>query len=100
MLTLRLQLLTLAETYSMAVGAEILPNGKVSLGNLSRKIFNDGKTLERVRNDGDVTTGSFEAACEWFDQNWPKGTPWPDCTRRPSFARRQEELKARRKKAA
>jgi hypothetical protein len=76
------QLLTLARTFGAATDTRRREGG-VSLSGISTKIFNDGKTLDRVANGGDLTTGSFERAMRWFSANWPENTPWPDGIARP-----------------
>lgn len=81
MMTLREQLLHLATTYAEATNTRSRDGG-ASLSGLSTKIFNDGKTFDRLAAGGDVTTSSFERALLWFSANWPTGTAWPKSIRR------------------
>jgi hypothetical protein len=83
MMNLRDQLLHLATTYATATNAKSRAGG-VSLSSVSTKIFNDGKTLARLTDGGDVTTGNFERALIWFSDNWPAGCKWPKKIARPA----------------
>lgn len=74
-MTLRDQLLTLCEIYCSARG--------ISRARVSTLVFNGGHVLNRVVDGGDVTTGSFERAVQWFSDNWPDGVEWPAETIRP-----------------
>lgn len=78
----RQQLIDLSQTYAAASGARGR-DGKPSLTGVSTRIFNDGKTLTRVVDGGDVTTTSFEKALAWFSANWPARTKWPKGIVRP-----------------
>lgn len=55
----------------------------LSLSRVSKLVFNDGKTLDRMRAGGDVTTNIYERAMAWFSANWPQGVDWPEGVRRP-----------------
>lgn len=77
-MTLREQLLELSVRYGEAA--------KLSASRVSTIIFNDGKTLARVANGGDVTTASFERALVWFSDHWPVDVRWPETVSRPQFA--------------
>lgn len=46
-------------------------------------IFNDGKTAVRLRAGGDVATGTYERAMQWFSDHWPDGADWPAAVPRP-----------------
>ena len=85
-MNLRDQLIHLAivfATYTDTRGRD----GQMTLSGISTKIFNDGKTLARVADGGDVTTGSFERARQWFSDNWPEGADWPNSVARPAPAK-------------
>lgn len=77
-----IHLATVFATYTDTRGRD----GQITLSGISTKIFNDGKTLARVAEGGDVTTGSFERARQWFSDNWPEGALWPDNIPRPAPA--------------
>lgn len=85
MITLRESILHLATLYATATKSKARGGG-VSLSSLSTKLFNDGKTLSRIEQGGDLTTASFERALTWFDANWPDDEPWPADVIRPSLA--------------
>jgi hypothetical protein len=74
-MTLREQLLTLFEGYCAS--------RTLSPSRVSTLVFNGGHVIERITSGGDVTTGRFEHAVQWFSANWPDGTPWPDDIPRP-----------------
>lgn len=75
MITLREQLLTVADAYLAA--------GKISRTRLSTIIFNGGLALDRIAAGGDLNTGTFEKAMQWFSTNWPEGVSWPENIDRP-----------------
>lgn len=81
-MNLREQLIHLATLYAKSTDTKGR-DGQITLSGISTKIFNDGKTLARVVEGGDVTTGSFERARQWFSDNWPEGTDWPTDIARP-----------------
>jgi len=82
MMSLKDQLLLIAQTYAEAVGTRGR-DGLPSLAGISTRVFGDGKTFGRIAAGGDLTTGSFERAMRWFSENWPAGTEWPEAVKRP-----------------
>lgn len=66
---LKLLLLKLAENYARLRG--------LSVSRVSTLVFSDGKVLARLSNGGDITTGRFESAIDWFGTHWPEGHVWP-----------------------
>lgn len=50
---------------------------------VSKRVFNDGKVLDRLAIGKDITIGRFERAMRWFSDNWPEGAEWPDEVPRP-----------------
>lgn len=84
MSNLRDNLLDLASRYATATNTRGR-DGRISLSGISTKIFNDGKTLDRLAAGRDITIGSFERAVKWFDANWPAELAWPDGLPRPSL---------------
>lgn len=85
MMNLREQLLYLSDAYA-GVAAGRGRTGPLPLSTVSSRIFDDGKTLDRVAGGGDLTTGNFERALQWFSDNWPAAHPWPDGIARPARA--------------
>lgn len=80
MITLRDKLMTLARAYAAAKGR----GDGLALSGISTKIFNDGKTLDRIANGGDLVTGNYERALKWFSDNWPEEIEWPTSIGRPA----------------
>lgn len=82
--TFREKLMRLARSYAEATGAKSRQQGGgIALSGISTKVFNDGKTLDRIAAGGDVVTGSYERAIQWFSDNWPVETEWPEGVHRP-----------------
>ena len=75
MMTLRNQILTLFLTYSKLTGR--------SQSRISGIIWQGGGVIKRVTEGGDVSTGNFEKAVQWFSDNWPPGKRWPKGIKRP-----------------
>jgi len=75
-MTLRSQLITVADAYC--------EHRKRSRSRVSTIIFNAGKTLDRVADGADLTTGNWERAMAWFHENWPEGAEWPPHVARPA----------------
>jgi hypothetical protein len=53
---------------------------------LSNRVFADSKKLTALRTTGDITTARFNAAVQWFSDNWPDGAVWPKGIVRPKVA--------------
>ncbi len=49
----------------------------------SFRLFNDSKTLTRLRTGSDMMAGRLENATQWFSDNWPPKTKWPKGVHRP-----------------
>ncbi|BCZ75882.1 hypothetical protein [Acetobacter phage phiAX1] len=64
------QLLTLSKSYCNLRG--------ISERTASGIIFRDSRTIVRVKEGGSLTVRSFERALNWFRENWPEGSEWPD----------------------
>lgn len=72
-----------ARIYANALG--------ISQSRVSTVIFNDGKRLRSLAEDGcDVGTKVFERSMQWFSDNWPDGTDWPHGVARPNLYPLQE----------
>jgi len=84
MLSLKNQLLKVAQVYAEAMGTKGR-DGLPSLSGISTRIFGDGKTFARIASGGDLTTGSFERAMRWFSEHWPDGAEWPADVARPAL---------------
>ncbi|OWV94245.1 hypothetical protein ATY81_12395 [Rhizobium sp. R72] len=69
-MTLREQIITLADTYAEASG--------IGRKRMSTIVFNRGAKLDDIVDGGDLATGTFERALQWFSDNWPEGVAWPD----------------------
>lgn len=82
-MTLREKLLHLANLYTAATKGRG-PDRAASLSSLSTRLFNDGKTLRRISEGGDIATGNFERAVRWLSDNWPDGVDWPEGIARPA----------------
>lgn len=83
MMTLREQLIHIANIYAAASRTRGKEGG-ATMSTVSTRVFKDGKTLGRVIDGGDVTTGNFENAIRWFSANWPDGVEWPEAVERPA----------------
>lgn len=68
-------LLELADIYLAATG--------IKEQTLSGRIFNDQKTLAKLRGEGDLSTARFNWALTWYSTNWPEGAVWPEHIERP-----------------
>ncbi|WP_245515051.1 hypothetical protein [Jiella endophytica] len=76
MMTLREQLIHVADRYCQAVG--------LSRARVSTIVLGRGSKLDDLARGGDVTTRIFEQAVSWFSANWPDGTDWPNGIARPA----------------
>lgn len=76
MMTLRQQLLTVADSFVAHTGR--------ARSTLSNRIFTDGGRLDGIAAGKDLKTRSFERAMEWFSTNWPRDLDWPDGIDRPA----------------
>ena len=75
MMTLRDQLLTVANAYCSA--------RDLSRSRVSTIVFNAGLKLDQIASGRDLATGNFERAMRWFSANWPDGLEWPEGVARP-----------------
>lgn len=74
-MTLREQLLTIADLYAEASG--------IGRKRVSTVVLNGGGKLDAIAKGRDLTTGSFERAMTWFSRNWPADLDWPAHIDRP-----------------
>lgn len=75
MMTLREQLLIVADRYAEASG--------IGRKRVSTLVLNGGGKLDAIAQGRDLTTGSFERAMLWFSDNWPSTVSWPQGIARP-----------------
>lgn len=55
---------------------------------VSWRVFRDSKKLAALESpNGDIQTRRADAALQWFSDNWPDGTPWPDGIERKPVSR-------------
>ncbi|WP_054308943.1 hypothetical protein [Mesorhizobium sp. 1M-11] len=75
-MNLKQQLVVVGDVYADAVG--------LSRARISTIVLNRGATLGAIAEGrADVTTSTFEAAMQWFSDNWPALLAWPDTITRP-----------------
>jgi hypothetical protein len=73
--TLRSQLLCLADAFSGATFMTRPSIGKAAL--------NDNTFFRRVEAGDNFTVKTFARLVQWFSDNWPETTPWPNDIARP-----------------
>ncbi|WP_319499299.1 hypothetical protein [uncultured Cohaesibacter sp.] len=76
------QIVQLADRYSKHVG--------IAVSTLSMRLFCDSQKIDNLRAGKDLLTKRFEAAVQFFDENWPVDVEWPSDIPRPSVAEREE----------
>ncbi len=64
------QLLSVVDAYKTATGVTLDTT-------VSYRVFGDSKKLGSMRSGADITTRRFNAALEWFSNNWPENSPRP-----------------------
>ncbi|WP_011580533.1 MULTISPECIES: hypothetical protein [Chelativorans] len=47
-------------------------------------VFNDSKKLAALRRGADITVGRYNAALQWFSDQWPENAVWPSGVARPA----------------
>lgn len=80
-MTLKEQLIAVTEAYCALTG--------LSTSHVSKLALNDGKRLPSIAAGGDIATGRFEVAMQWFSNNWPPDAEakWPSGVVRPALER-------------
>jgi hypothetical protein len=63
-------LIELADAYKVAAGLDRDQT-------VSYRVFGDSKKLSDLRAGAGITVSRFNAAMEWFGQNWPEGKAFP-----------------------
>lgn len=54
---------------------------------VSKRVFNDGKVIDKLHAGGDLTTSRHQMALRWFSENWPENALWPADIERPPAQR-------------
>ena len=76
------QIVRIADLYAASAG--------IGRKRLSTIVFNRGAKLDGIASGGDLVTGTFEKAMQWFSDHWPKDVAWPADVQRPEVTRTQE----------
>ena len=71
----RQQLLAVADEFARATDR--------SIARVSTMVRNDGKFLDGLRRGRGCTMDTFNAAMQWFSDNWPASATWPEAVSRP-----------------
>ncbi|MGR3464260.1 hypothetical protein [Limimaricola sp.] len=74
-------LLVLADAYKIAAQVE-------QDSTVSHRVFGDTKKLAALREGADITTRRFNAAFQWFSENWPEGAERPEVLPSPELPKR------------
>jgi hypothetical protein len=78
-MTLREELVIVADSYGAA--------RNIGRQRVSSIVLQRGSTLQKLADGAaDVTTVTFERAMQWFSDNWPADTDWPEGVARPAPA--------------
>ncbi|WP_421581110.1 hypothetical protein [Shinella sp. M31] len=74
-MTMRDQIIAISDVYGRLTG--------VGRKRVSTIVLNRGSKLDGIVAGGDLNTGTFERAMQWFSDNWPAGADWPADIPRP-----------------
>lgn len=74
----------------LILSSEYCNDKRIVFSTLSSLIFNDGKTLSRLKNGSTITVRNYEHAVGWLSDHWPEDKPWPDFIERPNVKERVE----------
>jgi hypothetical protein len=74
-MNLRRHLLSLLEAYAKA--RDLAPSY------VATQVFGSGTMYRRLVDGSDITVGRLEGAVQWFSNNWPADTAWPEGLPRP-----------------
>lgn len=69
------ELLSVVDAYMKATGYKE--------GTVGTHAFNEGKSIAKLRAGGDIGTQRYELVMQWFSDNWPPQTAWPEGVGRP-----------------
>lgn len=73
--TIRTQLLLLATTFA-GVSQSTLPT-------IGRLALNDNTFFHRLKSGDGFTVRTADKLLQWFSDNWPENTEWPEGIERP-----------------
>lgn len=68
----------------LILSSEYCNDKRIVFSTLSSLIFNDGKTLSRLKNGSTITVRNYEHAVGWLSDHWPEDKQWPDFIERPT----------------
>lgn len=74
----------------LILSSEYCNDKRIVFSTLSSLIFNDGKTLSRLKNGSTITVRNYEHAVGWLSDHWPEDKQWPDFIERPNVKERVE----------
>lgn len=77
-MTLRENLLTVADTYCSLTG--------LSQARVSTLALSGGRRLASIEAGGDIGTEGYERVMQWFSDRWPDTAEWPEGVPRPDPA--------------
>lgn len=72
---MRDQIIAVSDSYGRLAG--------IGRKRVSTIVLNRGSKLDGIVAGGDLNTGTFERAMQWFSDNWPEGEAWPEGIARP-----------------
>jgi hypothetical protein len=81
-MNMRQEIVEVADRYAEALG--------IGRKRVSFIVLNRGSRLDQIADGGDLNTGTFESAMQWFSDNWPDGLDWPEGILRPVAQDRME----------
>ncbi len=61
----------------------------IELSTVSYRCMMDTKKLPALVDGADIQVKRFEAAMQWFSDNWPDGCGWPQGIARPEKTAKQ-----------
>lgn len=74
-MNMRDQIIAISDAYGRLTG--------VGRKRVSTIVLNRGSKLDGIVSGGDLNTGTFERAMQWFSDNWPERADWPVGIPRP-----------------
>lgn len=69
------EVLTVARRYAAIKG--------LSMARVSTLASNSGRTLAHIDGGGNITVGRCQRMLQWFSDNWPPYSEWPEEVTRP-----------------
>lgn len=71
------QLVRIADIYAASAG--------IGRKRVSTLVFNRGAKLDDIAGGGDLATGTYEKAMQWFSDHWSANAVWPSDIPRPEL---------------